>query len=69
MYPISRCGHRLALRELTPEDADAVYGIYGSPQATEHLSFAPRSRDQVRDLLTRSIASAASDRGRSTPSR
>ncbi|MFF8281169.1 GNAT family N-acetyltransferase [Streptomyces albus] len=61
MSPISRCGHRLALRELTPEDADAVYGIYGSPQATEHLSFAPRSRDQARDLITRSIASAESD--------
>jgi len=61
MYPISRCSPRLELRELTPEDIGPVFAIYGSPQATEHLSFEPRSRDQVHELVTRSIASATAD--------
>jgi RimJ/RimL family protein N-acetyltransferase len=58
MYPINRPGPRLALRELTTEDTDAVYAIYGSPKATEHLSFEPRSREQVAEIVARSVTSA-----------
>lgn len=58
MHPIRRSGSRLTLRELTPDDVDAVLAIYGTPQATEHLSFEPRSREQVRQIVTRSIAAA-----------
>ncbi|MEU5839772.1 GNAT family protein [Streptomyces diacarni] len=61
MYPISRCSQRLALRELAPEDTDAVFAIYGSPEATEHLSFEPRSHDQVHEILVRSMSSAQAD--------
>ncbi|MBB5940429.1 GNAT family N-acetyltransferase [Streptomyces zagrosensis] len=58
MYPISRNSARLALRELTVDDVDAVHAIYGSEPVTEHLSFTPRSRDQVGGIVARSIASA-----------
>ncbi|MEU2060915.1 GNAT family protein [Streptomyces sp. NPDC013455] len=58
MHPIVRRSARLALRELAVEDVDAVLAVYGSPQATEHLSFAPRSREQVGHLVARSIAAA-----------
>lgn len=58
MYPVSRSGPRLVLRELADEDVDAVLAIYGSPEATEHLSFEPRTREQVEQIVSRSIASA-----------
>ncbi|WP_367038857.1 hypothetical protein [Streptomyces sp. Je 1-332] len=38
---------------------DAVHAIYGSAEATEHLSFEPRSRDQVGQIVSRSIAAAS----------
>ncbi|MFE6164127.1 GNAT family N-acetyltransferase [Streptomyces sp. NPDC056486] len=59
MYPISRRSPRLELRELTVDDVDAVHAIYGSTEATEHLSFEPRSRDQVEQIVARSVAAAS----------
>ncbi|MEV0982126.1 GNAT family protein [Streptomyces sp. NPDC049915] len=58
MYPINRSSARLALRELECEDVTAVLAIYGSPEATEHLSFEPRSGKQVGQIVARSIAAA-----------
>ncbi len=58
MYPVSRRSQRLKLREIAIDDVDAVLAIYGSPEATEHLSFEPRSREQVGQIVARSIASA-----------
>jgi RimJ/RimL family protein N-acetyltransferase len=58
MYPISRSSARLTLRELDIEDVNAVFAIYGNPEATEHLSFEPRSREQVGHIVARSIAAA-----------
>ncbi|MFJ1735491.1 GNAT family N-acetyltransferase [Streptomyces sp. NPDC088254] len=58
MYPVQRSSQRLSLRELTGDDVDGVYAIYGSREATEHLSFEPRTREQVGQIITRSIASA-----------
>ncbi|MEY9809989.1 GNAT family N-acetyltransferase [Streptomyces albogriseolus] len=58
MHPVERSSIRLELRELAPDDVDAVFAIYGSAEATEHLSFEPRSRDQVEQIVTRSIAAA-----------
>ncbi|MFE3828409.1 GNAT family N-acetyltransferase [Streptomyces sp. NPDC059092] len=58
MYPVDRHSSRLALRELTAEDVDAVHSIYGSSEATTHLSFSPRSRDEVDGIVARSMASA-----------
>ncbi|RPF30304.1 GNAT family N-acetyltransferase [Streptomyces sp. TLI_185] len=61
MYPIKRSSPRLELRELAIEDADAVLAIYGSPEATEHLSFEPRTREQVGQIVARSLASATAE--------
>ncbi len=58
MYPVNRLSRRLALREFQADDADAVFAIYGSEKATEHLSFEPRSPDEVRQIVTRSIEAA-----------
>lgn len=48
----------MELRELTIDDVDAVLAIYGDPEATEQLSFEPRSRQDVEHIVARSIASA-----------
>ncbi|MFF0698338.1 GNAT family N-acetyltransferase [Streptomyces tendae] len=58
MYPVDRSSQRLRLRELTIDDVGAVLAIYGSAEATEHLSFEPRSREQVGVIVARSVASA-----------
>ncbi|WUR80874.1 GNAT family N-acetyltransferase [Streptomyces phaeochromogenes] len=58
MYPVRRSGSRLDLRELASEDVDAVLAVYGSPEATEYLSFEPRSHEQVVQMVIRSMASA-----------
>ncbi|MGP4046849.1 GNAT family N-acetyltransferase [Streptomyces sp. 2A115] len=61
MYPIKRSSPRLELRELAIEDVDAVLAIYGSPEAAEHLSFEPRTREQVGQIVARSLASATAE--------
>lgn len=58
MYPISRSSQRLALREATVDDVDAVLAIYGDREMTKHLSFEPRTRAQVGQIVARSVASA-----------
>ncbi|MET8981674.1 GNAT family protein [Streptomyces sp. NPDC004539] len=58
MYPVARSSARLALRELGAQDVDPVLAVYGSPKATEHLSFTPRTRDQVEQIVARSITAA-----------
>ncbi|CAH9420374.1 GCN5-related N-acetyltransferase [Streptomyces globisporus] len=61
MYPISRHSRRLHLRELRPDDVEGMFAIYGDPRATEHMSFDPRTRQDVEGIVARSIASAAAD--------
>ncbi|MFC8094678.1 GNAT family N-acetyltransferase [Streptomyces sp. NPDC057301] len=61
MYPVQRSSQRLALRELTIDDGDAVFAIYGNREATEHLSFEPRTREQVGQIVARSMASATAN--------
>ncbi|MFF4031519.1 GNAT family N-acetyltransferase [Streptomyces sviceus] len=61
MYPVQRSSQRLNLRELTIDDVDAVLTIYGDQEATEHLSFEPRTRDQVSQIVARSVASATAE--------
>ncbi|WP_328731865.1 GNAT family N-acetyltransferase [Streptomyces caniferus] len=58
MHPVDIAGPRLQLRELTLDDADAVHAIYGDAEATRHLSFEPRTREQVEEIVSRSIASS-----------
>jgi RimJ/RimL family protein N-acetyltransferase len=58
MYPVTVQGTRLTLREFTGSDVDAVLEIYGDPVVTEHLSFEPRTRDQVATTIE-TVAAAA----------
>ncbi|MEU2587329.1 GNAT family N-acetyltransferase [Streptomyces avermitilis] len=58
MHPVTRSSARLGLRELAIADVEAVFAIYGSPTATEHLSFAPRNREQVEQIVVRSVTAA-----------
>ncbi|MFF7076027.1 GNAT family N-acetyltransferase [Streptomyces lavendulae] len=58
MTPVHLAGPRLALREVEPEDAADLLAIYGDPDATRHLSFEPRTPEQVQAIVDRSIASA-----------
>ncbi|GAA3221044.1 GNAT family protein [Actinocorallia longicatena] len=58
MYPVTVPGQRLVLREFTPADVDDVLKIYGDPVVTEHLSFEPRTRDQVVTTI-KSVTTAA----------
>ncbi|MER6678144.1 GNAT family protein [Streptomyces sp. NPDC000983] len=59
MHPVTRSSTRLGLRELALTDVEAVHAIYGDPVATQHLSFEPRNREQVEEIVARSVVAAA----------
>lgn len=59
LYPVTLIGPRLVLREFNQADVTALHSIYGDPATTEHLSFEPRTPDQVAAILDRIGASAA----------
>jgi len=61
IHPVELSSARLRLRELTKEDVDAVLAIYGSPVATQHLSFEPRTRPQVEETVDHAIHTAHSE--------
>lgn len=61
MYPVQHSTPRLSLRELTAEDVDDVLAIYGDPEATRHLSFEPRTREQVATLVRGAMAAAGAE--------
>jgi ribosomal-protein-alanine N-acetyltransferase len=61
MYPIMVKGDRVGLREFGSEDVEAVLAIYGDPAATRHLSFEPRTRDQVETTVTTVVAAAKAE--------
>ncbi|WP_327188215.1 GNAT family N-acetyltransferase [Streptomyces sp. NBC_01334] len=58
MHPVMRSSARLYLRELAITDVDPLLAIYGSPAATEHLSFVSRNREQVQQVVAWSVAEA-----------
>ncbi|NUK32245.1 GNAT family N-acetyltransferase [Streptomyces lunaelactis] len=61
MYPVQHSTPRLSLRELTAEDVDGVLAIYGDPEATRHLSFEPRTREQVAALVRGAMVAAGAE--------
>jgi RimJ/RimL family protein N-acetyltransferase len=61
MYPVARSSQRLCLRELALDDLEGIFAVYGNNVATEHLSFEPRTHEQVGQIITRSMGSALSD--------
>ncbi|MGW0805922.1 GNAT family N-acetyltransferase [Nonomuraea sp. NPDC002799] len=44
-------GERLGLRDVTEADVAALLAIYGDPTVTQHVPFAPRSREEVAGLV------------------
>jgi [ribosomal protein S5]-alanine N-acetyltransferase len=58
MHPISLDAERLRLRELTHDDKNALYKVYGDPESTRHLSIEPRSLEQIEETIGSAIKSA-----------
>jgi RimJ/RimL family protein N-acetyltransferase len=50
-YPVVVTGPRVTLREFAPADHADLHAIYGDQKTTEHLSFEPRTPEQVTALL------------------
>jgi RimJ/RimL family protein N-acetyltransferase len=61
MYPIRLVGRTILLRELTMGDTEALYKVYGNVEATKHLSFEPRSIEQVEEIIMSAIESAGEE--------
>ena len=61
MYPVLITGSLVMLRELTETDTSALHQVYGSDEATRHLSFEPRSMQQVAEIISAVMRSAAAD--------
>ncbi|SDI16213.1 Protein N-acetyltransferase, RimJ/RimL family [Sinosporangium album] len=59
MHSVHYSGVRLRLREVTPDDVDALLAIYGDPAATQHLPFNPRTRDEVEEIIAKAVEAAA----------
>lgn len=61
MYPVLLEGSAVMLRELTDADSAPLHKVYGNDEATRHLSFEPRTADQVAGIVSAAIRSAAAD--------
>jgi RimJ/RimL family protein N-acetyltransferase len=48
---------RLILRDLEPDDFDAVHAYGSDPEATRYMFYGPRTEAETRDYLNRMIAS------------
>lgn len=62
MHPVSLNGGLVAFREISPDDVSSLYRIYGDPVATRHLSFEPRTVEQVSAIVSAAIESACEPR-------
>jgi [ribosomal protein S5]-alanine N-acetyltransferase len=58
MYPVKIIREDVFLRELTMSDVTDLHRVYGSPRATEHLSFEPRTPEQTTTLLKNVVTKA-----------
>lgn len=61
MHVVNRVSERLRLRELSAADVPGVHAVYGDPEATRHLSFTPRTLEEVNAIVERSVISAAAE--------
>ena len=69
MYPVLIAGSMVMLRELTDADTAALHEVYGNDEATRHLSFEPRSMEQVAGIIAARSSPRQPSRGPSTCSR
>ena len=61
MYPVLIPGSTVMLRELAEADTVALHKAYGNDEATRHLSFEPRSMEQVAAIISDALKSATAD--------
>ncbi|MCX4753731.1 GNAT family N-acetyltransferase [Kitasatospora purpeofusca] len=60
MVPVRLTGPRLAVREFhhSPEDVAALHAVFGDPEATRYLPFAPRDLDTCDDQVAQFVEEA-----------
>jgi len=58
VYPVTKRGERVILREISVADVDAVKSVCCHPSVIRNLGFAPRGRDEASAVVARAIASA-----------
>src|SRR3954462_13878880 len=60
MHPVEVTGSRglVRLREFTADDVGALHQVYGDADATRHLSFEPRSWEDVELIVKRILVDA-----------
>ncbi|MFD7416101.1 GNAT family N-acetyltransferase [Kitasatospora purpeofusca] len=60
MVPVRLTGPRLAVREFhhTPEDVAALHAVFGDPEATRYLPFAPRDLETCDDQVAQFVEEA-----------
>ncbi len=61
MYPVELTGSAVTLRELAETDTTELHKVYGNDEATRHLSFEPRTIDQVEAIIKAAMDSATAD--------
>lgn len=61
MYPVNLRAETVSLRELVEADTEALFKVYGDAEATKHLSFEPRTIEQVEKIVDGAISDATSD--------
>src|ERR1039458_2310817 len=49
------------LRELAESDVAPLHGVYGNEEATRHLSFEPRTTDQVEGIIKAAMKAATAE--------
>lgn len=54
-------GSLVMLRELAESDVAPLHGVYGNEEATRHLSFEPRTTEQVEGIITAAMKSATAE--------
>ena len=58
MYPVMITGSMVMLRELAASDVAPLHSVYGNEEATRHLSFEPRTTEQVEGIIGAAMKSA-----------
>lgn len=61
MFPVSLTGPSLTLREMQPDDVEALHSVYGDATTVEHLSFTPRTVTQCSTVIDSAMKDAKAD--------
>lgn len=61
MYPVEIAGSAVLLRELSESDLIPLHKVYGSEEATRHLSFEPRTMEQSEAIINAATDTATAE--------